>query len=112
MRHRDVHFACKSLLQQLVGAGYILLPGGGEPENHIVDEEGSNANPRFHRLWVDLERAVYLQFVYYAPALPAPPIKAGLGKVNRPAPAGAGRLCPIPVSVGLAQRSLAGAACG
>jgi hypothetical protein len=87
MRHRDVHFACESLLQQLVGAGYILLPGGGEPENHIVDEEGSNANPRFHRLWVDLERAVYLQFVYYAPALPAPPIKAGLGKVNRPAPA-------------------------
>jgi hypothetical protein len=112
MRHRDVHFACESLLQQLVGAGYILLPGGGEPENHIVDEECSNANPRFHRLRVDLDRAVYLQFVYYAPALPAPPIKAGLGKVNRPAPAGAGRLCPIPVSVGLAQRSLAGAACG
>jgi hypothetical protein len=104
MRHRDVHFACESLLQQLVGAGYILLPRGGEPEDHIVDKEGSNANPRFHRLRVDLDRAVYLQFVYYAPALPAPPIKAGLGKVNR--------LCPIPVSVGLAQRSLAGAACG
>src|SRR5580692_8591262 len=40
MRHRDVHFACESLLQQLVGAGYILLPGGGEPEDHIVDKEG------------------------------------------------------------------------
>src|SRR5580692_9439982 len=113
MRHRDVHFACESLLQQLVGAGYILLPGGGEPEDHIVDKEGP----------MPILASTDCGLISTAPSISNLSTTrrhcrrrlSRLGWVRsiaRRRQAPGDRLCPTPLSVGLAQRSLGGVACG